>query len=377
MSGSLPATRLVILGAEHSAQLVAKSYQPAVFRAYLRRVNPDIICLEHPVEDYARNDFRYGQYAYEKHFIALPWAQERGIPLYPIDWVPPADDQMLVWGLKDLESPPFFRHDYSRFLRFDADKLALDLFVAESAETRQAVAAWYDQPRQEGERDFPRRLGLYRTYLQAMRIKAVINRHPGATILVLIGYFHKGDIERVLGQAPGLRITQPSAFGSPSATEIEAEVTRHDLLAILSFNLLGVQSQGPVNWDWLARCLDRVEEGGATAETALLRTRRDVLHHHLPGEHAVARYRALQPGTARFTFDGVQDRSRLDSYYDPFGNLTVAQRALLEIAREYYQLGRAADAERVKYHLVDVSDLSVLQSHQLLAYWDAYLQGMR
>ncbi len=179
-------TKLVILGTDHSPQLVAASYQPAVFRAFFQRVRPDAICIEHPPEDYARGDFRYGQYAYEKHHIALPWAREHRIPVYPVDWVPPPDDQMLVWGVKDLETPPIVRQagTYSKFLSFDLDKLSLDLFFAESDEARLPVAEWYDEGRREGERDFPRRLGLYRTFLQAMHIKAVARRHRGGTVLV-------------------------------------------------------------------------------------------------------------------------------------------------------------------------------------------------
>src|SRR5581483_5210740 len=115
-----------------------ESYRPAVFRAFFGRVRPDVLCIEHPPEDFARGDFRYGQYAYEKHHIALPWAREQRIPVYPIDWIPPADDQMLVWGVKDLEAPPLIRRSggYGRFLTFDEETLSLDLFFAEAAETR-------------------------------------------------------------------------------------------------------------------------------------------------------------------------------------------------------------------------------------------------
>src|SRR6185312_16970132 len=98
---------------------------------------------------------------------------------------------------------------------FPQEILDLDLFFAESAAARDRIAAWYDQPRQPGERDFSRRLGLYRTFLQAMRIKAVARQHPGETVLVVIGYFHKGDIEGVLAGTPGIEIVQPSTFGRP------------------------------------------------------------------------------------------------------------------------------------------------------------------
>ncbi len=47
---------------------------------------------------------------------------------------------------------------------------------------------------------------------------------------------------------------------------------------------------------------------------------------------ALERYRALLAtcsGDERLTFDGVEDRSRVDSYYDPFGNLAVEDRLMV------------------------------------------------
>jgi hypothetical protein len=37
----------------------------------------------------------------------------------------------------------------------------------------------------------------------------------------------------------------------------------------------------------------------------------------------------------KFTWTGVKDFSRVDSYFDPFGNLSLAKRIRLELAREY------------------------------------------
>ncbi len=59
-------TRLVILGTDRSPQLVAESYQPAVFQAFFERVAPDAVCIEHPPEEFARGDYGYGEYAYER-----------------------------------------------------------------------------------------------------------------------------------------------------------------------------------------------------------------------------------------------------------------------------------------------------------------------
>jgi hypothetical protein len=376
----MSATRLVILGTEHSPQLVAESYQPAVFRAFFARVQPQVLCIEQPPGAFVRGDYRYGEYAYERHHIALPWARQRGLPVYPVDWVlPEGDDQRLVWGVPDIEAPPFLRTwgAVRGFMRFPKEMLDLELFFAESEAASRRVAAWYDRPRQPGERDFSRRLGLYRTFLQAMRVKAVARQHPGETVLVVIGYFHKGDIEGVLAGTPDVEIVQPSSFGHPPAGEIDAEVLPTDLLAILSFNLLGVQAKdGPVNWDWMERSLRRLEADAATAETLLLRTRLAVLQSEVDASEAIRRYeqvRAMQESATSFTFDGVADRGRLDSYYDPFGNLTIANRALVEIAREQRKLGQVDAARQILAELSADGGLRELPRHQLAAYWDEFV----
>jgi hypothetical protein len=376
-------TRVVILGTDHSPQLVAETYQPAIFRAFFRRVQPDAICIEHPPEEYARGDFRYGQYAYEKHHIALPWAREQRIPVYPIDWLPTADDQALVWGVKDLEATPFIRQDgtYSQFLSFREEQLGLELFFAETEAVTRRIAEWYDQGRQAGERDFPRRLGLYRTFMQAMRIKAAARRHRGGTIVVVIGYFHKGDIEGVLGGDTDFEIVQPSSFGHPTLEEIEESVRPEDLHAVLSFNLLGVQARtGLVNWAWMNRGIERLESTVLSPEIALFRTRFELLTGQSSSEEAISRYEQLYmaSGSSRhFSFDGVEDRSRIDSYYDPFGNLTVSERAMVETARERSRVGHHEEAVELRRQVMRTERFSVLQRIQLEAYWDEHVLRSR
>jgi len=200
-------------------------------------------------------------------------------------------------------------------------------------------------------------------------------------ILVVIGYFHKGDIEGVLAGTPGIELVQPSVFGQPTAEEIEAEVLPTDLLAILSFNLLGVQAKdGPVNWEWMERSLRRLEADAVTAETLLLHTRLAVLRSEVNATEAIRLYeqvRAMPAAAIPFTYDGVADRSRVDSYYDPFGNLSVANRALLEIARECRTLGQTDATQQILAELSAAGGLRELQRHQLAAYWDEFVVQMR
>jgi hypothetical protein len=65
-------TRVVILGVDHSAQLVSRAYRPAVVEAFIARVKPDAICIERDPEDFATGDFY--EFTYEVSEICVPSA---------------------------------------------------------------------------------------------------------------------------------------------------------------------------------------------------------------------------------------------------------------------------------------------------------------
>ena len=102
-------------------------------------------------------------------------------------------------------------------------------------------------------------------------------------------------------------------------------------VAIASFNLLGAQAgTGNVDWPWIARVLDALEREREDPETRLLRTRHARLTGRIDASAAAERYRAIAADPAARampTWNGVLDRSRVDSYFDPFGNLRTDQRA--------------------------------------------------
>jgi len=87
----------------------------------------------------------------------------------------------------------------------------------------------------------------------------------------------------------------------------------------------------------------------------------------------VGRYRSIatEAGEAHFTWTGVADASRLYSYFDPFGNLNVRPRALLETARELYRAERGEEAAGIRQTLV--SELSDRKAAQLAGYWERYV----
>lgn len=372
-------TKIVILGVGHSPQLVAESYQPAIFRAFFDRVKPDAICIERAPQEFARND--YYEFTYEQQYLTVPYAKEHRIPLYPMDWLPAAEDTSLAFNLSDLERPPFVRRasGFQGFISFtDKADLSLGLFHAETENDRSKQREFANTLAPQARFDYARRLYLYRTFMQAMRVLRAAGDNRGRTVLVVIGSLHKNDIEQVLKDEPTVEIVQPSSFGHPDAQSAARSVKREDLFAIASFNLLGVQSgTSNVNFDWMKRIITRLESEAQTAEVLLLKTRLQVLTKQASAQEALANYRqAAEAAKAdeQFTWTGVKDKSRLDSYFDPFGNLSVKQRAQLEMARESYKLKQTTTAEEERKQLQ--SQLSSLKAQQLTAYWDEFVLKM-
>lgn len=371
-----PKTKVVILGVGHSTQLVAESYQPAVIRAFINRVKPDAICIERSPQEFSRNDFY--EFTFEQQYLTVPFARENQIPLYPVDWLPDSEDTLLAFNLADLEKPPFVRNT-SGFLGFinitGESSLSTDLFYAESADSRSQQKQFANSIPPKIRFDFARRLYLYRTFMQSMRILRAATANPGKTVLVIIGSLHKNDIEQILETEQSIGLIQPSSFGHPTEKEISDAVKVEDFFAIASFNLLGTQSRtANVNWDWMRRIIAKLEEKDLTPETILLKTRLQILTKQISSQNALETYQRIYEGadeSKQFLWTGVKDKSRIDSYFDPFGNLSLKQRALLEMAREYSKLKQIPASDKIRKQLQ--GQLSVTKAQQLEAYWEEHL----
>ncbi len=67
-----------------------------------------------------------------------------------------------------------------------------------------------------------------------------------------------------------------------------------------------------------------------------------------------------------FSWTGVKDRARLDSFFDPFGNLDVRGRAHVELARTLFAQGKDEAARRSLDTLA--ATLSPRKAQQLQGY---------
>ncbi|MBB4654169.1 hypothetical protein GGR73_000668 [Xanthomonas sp. F14] len=369
-------TRVVVLGVDHAAQLIAPNDSPAILTAFLRRVKPDAICIERSPEAFARND--YYEFTYEVQDVIVPFARSNGIDLCPIDWEPPTDDARLGFGM-DLDAVPEVRPvtGFQQFLVFNQpSQLTRTLFHADDPKNVAKVTQWAATPTNKTKDDLPRRLYLYRTFLQAKRLAAAAKAHVGGTVLLVVGEFHKRDIEAILADEVGIEIIQPSSLGAPTREESIAAERSDYWFAIASFNLLGIQSTtGNIDFAFVRRAVAELRRLHDTPETALLTTRLDLLEKRIRPQDAIKRYRSIaaSAGDRPFSWTGVLDPTRVDSYFDPFGNVEVGQRALIEAARELSSLGDHREVEYI--HDQIAPKLEPLKGRQFETYWKRYIAG--
>lgn len=365
---------VVILGVGHSTQLINYAQQPAALRAFIDKVKPKAICIERSPEEYSLNDFY--EFTYEQQYIVIPYAEENRIRLHPIDWLPSETDTELGFGMKDLSVPRFARQKEG-FLGFttftEPADFEDDLYFAEKPNYIQRIESWYASYPERASADLPRRLFLYRTFMQAKRIQKVLeNYSSGDTVLVVIGAFHKNDIEKHLKEQ-GYRVVQPSTFGSIDQQAIDRHFQRPDAFAILSFNLLGMQANlNKINNQLVDYALTKIEDLNS-GEIEFFRIRRAVLQKKLSPKDAAFQYNKLLSNIKdeQWTWNGVKDKTRVDSYFDPFGNLPLDDRIRLELAREYRRL---SNDKNYKQHIAIIrAKLSTYKKAMFDHYIEKYL----
>ncbi|MFB9079345.1 hypothetical protein ACFFWB_18400 [Flavobacterium procerum] len=182
--------KVVVLGVGHSTQFVNFNQQPSAIRAFIDRVNPRAVCVERSPEEFSKNDFY--EFTFEQQYVIVPYAREKRLPLYPIDWLPSENDMDLAFGMKDLEVPKFTRQK-NGFLGFTTFKEKQDFeddFYFADKKSYKDICSGYNPLFPTNLFDFPRRLFLYRTFLQSARIQKVLENYKETdTILVVIGAF--------------------------------------------------------------------------------------------------------------------------------------------------------------------------------------------
>ena len=89
---ALPATaqetanfEVLVVGTGHAPTMfLSEASTPAHLRAVLEQAAPDVVAVESHPEWFAHG--RYHVVTYEAEGVAVPWARERGVPAYGVDW---------------------------------------------------------------------------------------------------------------------------------------------------------------------------------------------------------------------------------------------------------------------------------------------------
>lgn len=282
----------------------------------------------------------------------------------------------LAFGIKNLETPNFTRkrNSFLGFVSFnEKDDFENDLYFAENPKFIKSVSDWYTSHPEKNTNDFPRRLFLYKTFLQAKRIEKVLENYSEQdTILVVIGAYHKNDIEKYLNDK-GFTIIQPSSFGLVTKEEIDDNFTDNDAFAILSYNLLGMQFiENKMNVILIEKTLNHLKNNNSL-EKIFFETKYNLYNKKIISEQAIEKYNSIlnNLNQEKFTWTGVKDSNRVDSYFDPFGNLSFKERIHLEKAREYKKINNIKEFNKELKNVFE--DLNEYKKAMLNEYIEEYL----
>lgn len=66
----------------------------------------------------------------------------------------------------------------------------------------------------------------------------------------------------------------------------------------------------------------------------------------------------------------------MDSYYDPFGNVSVKARIYIELAREYAKQASYQKADELKAYLLEASGWTLEEKLRLEGYWEEFVLAM-
>ncbi|MDD5361685.1 MAG: carbohydrate binding domain-containing protein [Ignavibacteria bacterium] len=230
-------TNIVVLGCEHSSELINPKMFPAVFRAFFNRLKPDAVCLETKSEWLA--DKKFFPASYESWGITYPWAVKNNVPVFGVDWQPDIKASERYWTKMDFDKRKReIPSSDSNGLEYNPEN---DLFFAD-IDTFYFNRYWLgniSNPAPEGrwsDEGF-RRYMLFRDMIIAQNILDVAVNFQCGTVLVVYGAAHKAGLEYYLKKyfSDNVNIIKPSEYGYPSADEIEKETLKEDELAVCYF----------------------------------------------------------------------------------------------------------------------------------------------
>ena len=243
-----PAT-VGVVGVYHApGQLRSARMSPAHVRRSLEVLDPQVVCIEAAPEWLHLG--RYHEQTYEAQAVAVPFALDRDLPIYGIDWL--GEEGQARWAASNaersrrererLEGPPPHWTSYPAGLRTAADFAAPRDEGDDGNDANDGVDpfARLNAPTQDVGGGAPGSYGARRNAGILAHLEAVLARHPGERVAVVIGAAHKGYLEHRL-RAAGHRVepVDGTSLGvdPDDGPAMDAHLTAGDLVAILSQGL--------------------------------------------------------------------------------------------------------------------------------------------
>lgn len=208
-----PERGIYIIGVTHApTQFYSGTMSPAHIREFLKALNPDVVGVEsNPTW------FNKGQYylaTYEAQNITVPWAKERKLPVYGIDWITDKNSSVNTLSdshsellrlqrvrqiQKEKEKPKLkaVNYQYGLWSKLKTPSPNSDTFrKLNSMEFGKKVIQWIDK-----DKNTPGTASAYMNVRDSRitdHIEALVKKHPQAKIVIVIGAMHKLDVERRL-----------------------------------------------------------------------------------------------------------------------------------------------------------------------------------
>jgi hypothetical protein len=196
-------TQITIIGTFHDGLKNMKFYSPEKLQSFLEKTNPEIIAAEIRPQDYAKGDLSPNPW--DMNEIVVPFAGVRHIEIEPIDWWPDNMRAQYRQYYKELTVTEKGRQIYNEVedewaphkKTFLSSREATPEYIHSSlfAERDSSFRSKVKKLVGEG----PQNLFWYtRAEKMNENLAEVIRRHPGQRITVVVGAFHRPDIENFL-----------------------------------------------------------------------------------------------------------------------------------------------------------------------------------
>ncbi len=198
---ALEQTTITIIGTFHAGHRELNHYSPIKLKELLAQSRPEVLALEIRPHDYLKGDS--SKNPWDMNEIVIPFGKENHLPLEPIDWWP--DDMRAGHNkfLDELKKTPEgmktfseiedewapHRKEFPDYRDVTPEYVHSNEFAKRDSDFRSRITSKIG----EG----PQNLMWYtRAAMMNQNIQKVLDKFPGKRITIVVGAFHRADIEK-------------------------------------------------------------------------------------------------------------------------------------------------------------------------------------